>query len=267
MSLYISAMEEVIRPFLQGYNSSPARFALNAIHSLWWINNQRSQWVKASSKLSFCAQILLEGIIMETNSGRCFARSILYISKIDNINEAYIKKREARSMIVRTWNGEFSMKNSSRILRLLLTTYHICIYLKECFCFLMTCVDGAKSLSFNKQAQFEALSGILSNSSRAARLIFLPEEAKDLKTKLRHNIELIQTCCRCDKNTAVCHIDTLYKFLLDIQSHTAIGKARSLTASFITTIAPGIKTAENALSSISTSALEVFNNVTIQNVN
>lgn len=226
MSLYLKTGKELLRPILRGTQSSLIGNVLSIVHSMWWIEHRRLEWAKAPSTFNLCSQALLEGVLLKTGTGKVLAGALLYIAKFDDINEAYIKKRTARQMIARAWNGEFNLKKNDLITRLQWTAYHIYLYLKECFCFFMTCIDGAKSLNFNKRTQFEALSNIINNSSRAASLIFFPKEAKKLRRKLRYNIELIQTCCRCDRYAALERIETIYEYLTIIQNNSVVLSAK-----------------------------------------
>lgn len=220
MNLYTNVLRDITQPLLRGYSLGAFGLALEVIYNVWWVEARRLEWAKAPDKFKFCIQFFLQKPLLGTDPGRWYLQTILNVAKFENINNAYTQRREAYAMIGRAWNGEFDLKDNDLMNRVTLTGIKIVIYMKETFFFYMTCIDAAKSLDFNERAQIEALSSIIDNSARLFMLLTIPNEAEILKKKLRPNVELIQTCFRCDKNTALVLIEESYKTIREIQEHT-----------------------------------------------
>lgn len=222
MALYINAITGICRPLVQGYHSGVFGAVLNAAHSMWWIESRRQDWENEPEKLLFPCQLSLSDYVLNNTLGKIVTSSILNIVKLDDVNDSYSKRREAYNMIGRAWRGEFTVKKNDYFDRLFLTLCKIINYIKESFCFFMTCVDAAKALEFNDQTKVEALSNLIKNTVRVGNLLFHQEQALHLKIKLRFNVELIKSCCRVDHDTALQYIENIYNGLLEIQKNRVI---------------------------------------------
>lgn len=236
MTLYINAFNDVCSPLFRGYNSGIWGVALNSAYNLWWINARRRDWNREPEKIFYGFQTALTSIL---NPLICdaFTSTVLNIVKLENINDAYTRRRESYNMINRAWRGEFTSKDAFFPKKWVLTATKMFLYLKESLFFFMTCVDAAKSLEFCPQARLEALTNVINNTVRVGQLLLRPEEAIHLKEKLRNNITLIETSFQMNYDEALVLIEKIYLALTAIQDHGTVTTAKK--------IAEGAKAASN----------------------
>jgi hypothetical protein len=160
-----------------------------------------------------------------------FTGSILNIIKLENINDAYTRRRESYNKIFRAWRGEFAAKNEFFTKRWILTATKMFLYLKETLFFFMTCVDATKAFEFCPQARLEALTNVINNTVRVGHLLLHEQAADNLKNKLRRNKHLIQSSFHMNEDSALEFIEIIYLSLKEIQSHPLVKAAKGVKKS------------------------------------